>query len=367
MTYLWYWPDADPGSWDFDEWRRRYGQRPVVSEQSGNPEPLPLLDDATTPGDWHDTLAPHWRSVSRELLGTLTDEVPASADGTPVGPLLRTDTYAMQRYIYPLTDDEPGFGWLLTPHEPRIPDAAVLALHPTAPNGKDQIVGLDETLTPTNGGSYARELAEQGLTVFAPDAIGFGERQSAHRNAKYKTAWDFFDAHPDGSVMGKMAYDTSRALDTLETLGFRRFGSIGHSHGAYGTLFAMLADDRIDCGIMSCGLNLLRDDPSPERWWRRTALIPRLGLDNEDATGTPVDFHHWLALVAPRPVLVTGGSEDRVFPNCAPLPQRLEDTRRVYELLGAEEDFVVDIAPDGHRFRPEARQLGAAMLFRALA
>lgn len=367
MTYQWYWPDETPGTWDFERWRSENPSEPVRSPQSGAAEPLPLLAEGATREQWQAGIAPQWREVSDQLLGTLTDVAPRQPGGDPVGPLLRAEHYSMQRYRYRLTDDEDGFGWLLVPHEPRMPEVAVLALHPTAVNGKDQIVGLDETATPTNGGPYAKELAERGLTVFAPDAVAFGERQMAHRNARYRSAWDFFDTHPHGSVMGKMAFDTSRALDLLETLGYRRFGSIGHSHGAYGTLFAMLADDRILSGVMSCGINLLRDDPGPERWWRATALIPRLGLGDEQSAGTPIDFHHWLALVAPRPVLVTGGTEDEIFPNCAPLPGRLDQVRGVYDLYDAADRFQVDVGSGGHVFTPAAREAGYRLLLSALA
>lgn len=367
MTYQWYWPDENPYSWDFDRWRTAYPAPYVRSPQSDSAEPLPLLERGTDRERWEGELAPRWRDVSAQLLGTLNHSAPPCPSGEPVGPRMLTEHYSMQRYRYLLAGDEYGFGWLLTPHRNKVPEAAVLALHPTAVNGKDQIVGLDETATPANGGPYARELAVRGLTVFAPDAISFGERQMAHRNGFYRSAWDFFDAHPDGSVMAKMVFDASRALDLLESLGYRRFGSIGHSHGAYGTLFAMLGDDRILSGVMSCGINLLRDDPGPERWWRATALIPRLGLGDEQAVDTAIDFHHWLALVAPRPVLVTGGAADAIFPNCAPLPGRLEPVREVYGLYGAEADFTVNVHSGGHIFTPAARDCGYKLLRTALA
>lgn len=369
MTYQWYWPDANPYTWDFDEWRTRYPSAEVVSEQSGDPEPLPLVSDATTKAEWEATIAPRWRAVSDRVIGALAQGVPpspAAPEAEKVGPEFSTALYVMQRYRYPLTADEDGYAWLLTPHEPLLPGAVVLALHPTSCTGKDQIVGLDETSAPTNGGPYAKELAERGVAVFAPDAVTFGERQMAHRHARFHSAWEFFDAHPEGSVMGKMAFDTSRALDVLAGLGFRRFASIGHSHGAYGTLFAMVGDERIEAGVMSCGINLLRDDPGPERWWRATALIPRLGLGGEDAVRTPIDFHHWVSLVAPRPVLITGGTEDTIFPGAAPLAGRLEEARKVYGLYGREADLHVDIAGGGHVFRLTARAAGYDLLMRSL-
>jgi dienelactone hydrolase len=218
---------------------------------------------------------------------------------------------------------------------------------------------------------YAKELAERGFAVLAPDAIAFGERQAAHRNTKYRSADQFFAAQPHGSVMGKMAFDTSRAIDFLQQLpeagGARRIGCVGHSHGAYGTLFAMVADPRIGAGVMSCGVSLLRDDPSPDRWWRRTSLIPRLGYYDGKIDATPIDFHIWLALVAPRPVMVIGGMQDTIFPNQAALPKRLAEVRKVYALHG-KADALQEFVFDGpHRFHETGRERGYKLLETALS
>src|SRR5690606_29652564 len=183
--------------------------------------------------------------------------------------------------------------------------------------------------------------------------------QSAHKHAHYRGADEFFTAHPEGSVMAKMAYDTSRALDLLTVLpgiNANRIGCIGHSHGAYGTLFAMLADERIKAGVMSCGLNALRHDPGVDRWWRRTALIPRLGYYEGAIEQTPIDVHQWLALLAPRPVMVVAATHDAIFPNVAAKPRWLELARDVYRLYGAGDDLTGWIFDGGHQFPAAARE-----------
>lgn len=366
MSYLWYWPDNNPDSWHFERWRQAQTWQPVRSEQSGQADPLPLLPEDGTLEQWRTELAPHWRAISEEVLGRLADVPPSSASGPTgdlaMGPELRTDAYTMQRYRYPLTDDEAGYGWLLTPHQP-VTDAAVIALHPTTPVGKDQSVGLDETDVPTTGGSYARELAERGYPVFAPDAIAFGERQAASKKAKYPHATAFFGAQPEASVMGKMAFDTTRAGDFLARRGHPRLAMIGHSHGAYGALFGMLADERVLTAAMSCGFNLLRDDPRPRRWWEQTAMMPRLGLYASIAD-TPIDYHHWLALAAPRPILVTFGSQDHIYPEGDRLAPRLEEVRRVYAAHGVPDDLIVAGHDGGHRFTPEIREASYSMFDR---
>jgi dienelactone hydrolase len=365
VSFLWYWPAGGSSGWDFDAWKSKHDWTAIESEQSKSKDPLPLVSADTTREQWQRDLAPKWRKISEQVLGSLSDGAPTNFRHEALGPSYRTQRYAMQRYRYSLTDEEWGYAWLLTPHERKFDNPAVIALHQTACSGKNEPVGIDMTPDERSGVYYAHELAERGFVVFAPDAIAFGERQSGHRNTKYHSADEFFTAQPHGSVMGKMAFDTSRACDFLQKLpeiNAKKIGCIGHSHGGYGTLFALLNEPRIAAGVISCGVSLLRDDPHPERWWRRTALIPRLGFYESDIAKTPIDFHHWLALLAPRPVMVIGGTQDTIFPNGAALRGRLEEVQKVYALYDAKDALTWDIADAPHSFRDTAREKAYAML-----
>jgi hypothetical protein len=86
--------------------------------------------------------------------------------------------------------------------------------------------------------------------------------------------------------MGKMVWDVSRCIDYIETLrqvDSGRIGCIGHSHGAYGTIFAAAFDPRIACAAASCGFTTLRTDPRPDRWSHLTPLLPPIGFYVPDA------------------------------------------------------------------------------------
>jgi dipeptidyl aminopeptidase/acylaminoacyl peptidase len=360
VSYLWYWPD---GGWDFEEWCRGHSWEPVYSEQSGRSEPLPLVLDPLKPesaGEWERS-AERWRRVSDEVLSAVSDRPPQTMRWEFLGEELTSTSrpvYSLRRLRYTLTEDEWGYAWLLVPRGARRPRAAVIALHQTSLSGKSEVIGLERS-GPDDYMHYAVELAAEGFVVLAPDAIGFGERQAGHGNAYYRSARQFYEAHPEGSVVAKMVFDVSRAVDLLERLpevDGARIGCIGHSHGGYGTLFAMAHEPRIEAGVISCGMNLLRDDPKAHRWWRQTALIPRLGFYKGRIEQTPMDFHHWLALVAPRPVMVVAGTDDEVFPNCAALSSRLELVRAVYELSGAGKNLEAWIFEGAHSFPPEARR-----------
>ena len=179
MSFLWYWPAGGSTGWDFDAWKsKQHDWTPIKSEQSGKKDPLPLVTPEMTLAQWQREAAPKWRKVSEQILGSLSDGPPTQFKYEALGPSYRTRRYTMQRYRYTLTDEEWGYAWLLTPHERKLADAAVLALHQTSCSGKDEPVGIDMTPDERAGVYYAHELAERGFIVLAPDAIAFGERQS---------------------------------------------------------------------------------------------------------------------------------------------------------------------------------------------
>lgn len=350
MSYLWYWPS---GGWNFDTWKAAHPWQLSSSKKSGLRDLEPVLGRSANLEDWKQERM-RLLALVHELLGEVTDTPPHS----PLPEMLsvqKIGSVTAQRLRYRLTDSEWGYAWLLIPHnrgKKSLP--VVIALHQTVPQGKDEPVGLngDPKL------AYGKELAEAGFAVFAPDAIGFGERAKDDPKALYRSADQFFAAHPKGSVMGKMAWDIQRAVDTLQTIpgiDASRIGCIGHSHGGYGTLFAMLFEDRINAGVISCGITAFRTDPNPERWWRSTALIPRLGYYDGAMEMTPFDFHHLIALIAPRPLMVVAALDDSFFPNTEGMPLLLQKARRVYQEYGAENSLHSWVFHGPHSFPQEAR------------
>ncbi len=151
-------------------------------------------------------------------------------------------------------------------------------------------------------------------------------------------------------------------MQQLPDVDSSRIGCLGHSHGGYGTLFAMLADQRIKAGVISCGMDLLRDDSAPDRWWRLTALIPRLGLYDGKMENTPIDFHIWVAMLAPRPLLVSIATQDKIFPNTAHLPAAIELSRSAYRILGDADALTEMHFPSDHCFPPDIRKVAYRML-----
>lgn len=358
MSFLWYWP---AGGWDVDRWKKSHPWERIRSEQSDHKELLPISPTLTRE-QWEAQRA-RWMSISDQILGTLNDKPPTTMRyeflSDPLE-LTGSDTpVVMRRLRFTLTDSEWGYAWLLTSKDDRKTRPAVIALHQTVMQGKNEPVGLEGQPGYPSGMDYGLKLARQGFAVLAPDAIAFGERAKDHSNTYYRSADQFFAAHPEGSVMGKMMFDVSRAIDLLQQMpeiDKDRIGCAGHSHGAYGTLFAMVGDERIKAGFISCGLTMLRSDPTPQRWWRMTALIPRLSYYQGAIEQTPIDFHLWLALIAPRPIYISAGLRDAIFPKTDNLPGVMEMVKPVWNLYGAGEMFRHRIYDGPHDFPIESQE-----------
>jgi dienelactone hydrolase len=206
--------------------------------------------------------------------------------------------------------------------------------------------------------AFAVELVKRGYVCLAPDVIGFGERIAPGKQP-YDNNIAFFRKHPGWSCMGKMVWDTSRLVDYLETLPFvdpKRIGSIGHSHGAYGTLFAAAFEPRIAAAVASCGFTTFRSDPRPDRWSHLTPLIPQLGFYLPDVASIPFDWQHVLALAAPRRLFVWYATKDSIFPQTENLDGMLRDVRKVYALHGADAALAWQAFDGPHTFPPAARE-----------
>jgi len=235
------------------------------------------------------------------------------------------------------------------------PRPAMVCLHQTQAPGKDEACGI----TGNSDLAFALQLVRRGYVCIAPDAIGFGERIPSGTKP-YHDSIAFYRKHPNWSYMGKMNWDVSRVIDYLETLTYvdkLQIGCIGHSHGAYGSLFAAAFEPRISLVIASCGFNTFRDDPDPNRWSHLTALIPQIGAYLPDVASIPFDWHQLCALIAPRPLFCWYATEDTIFPNTRGLDVLFKDMRTVYGLYGAADDLAWHAFEGKHCFPSDGRKL----------
>lgn len=230
---------------------------------------------------------------------------------------------------------------------------AVLALHPTANEGKDDTA----TASGRDNRRYGYELANRGYVVLAPDAITAGER--VYEGASpYQTA-PFYERYPEWSAVAKMIADHRQGVDllvSLDDVDAGRIGAIGHSLGGYNAFFLAGVDERIRAVVSSCGFATFTGDANPNRWGRRDwfSHVPAV-TDELEQGRVPFEWHEIAALAAPTPFFNWSGQADAIFPHWEPIARAMRDLHGLYEWLGVPERMMSLDGTSGHDFPKPVR------------
>ncbi|MEI4768457.1 dienelactone hydrolase family protein [Psychrobacillus sp. FJAT-51614] len=237
---------------------------------------------------------------------------------------------------------------------------AVIALHPTSDNGKDDI----STSTGRENRQYGLELAKKGYVVLAPDTITAGER-ILKADKPFQTA-SFYHSHPEWSAVAKMIVDHQQGVSFLEELNIvekNRIGAIGHSLGGYNSYFLAGIDKRIKAVVCSCGFSQFAQDPEIHRWGRREwfSHIPKIS-DYINEGKVPFEFHEIASLVAPTPFFLWMGQNDKIFPHWKPGVEGLVELNSLYEWMGDGEKLKYLLGNSGHDFPEEIRKIAYSFL-----
>lgn len=323
----------------------------------------PLLAGVESPADWaskRSQIEAAWMAV----VGALPDRV---APAYQVLGQTELADHTRLHIAYATAGGDQVTAFLLLPHTVatgrRHP--AILALHPTANEGKADVA------TPEGrpNRQYGLELVARGYVVLAPDTITAGERVLPGVGP-YCTA-PFDQAHPEWSAVGKMLTDHLHGLDLLCSLPMvdpERIGAIGHSLGAYNAFFLAGIDRRIRAVVSSCGLSPFAGDPEEHRWGKRDwfSHLPR--LSEAIARGAvPFEFHEIAALAAPTPFFNYVGQTDRIFPHWQQVAAASLELARLYEWMGTSERYVGLMGAGGHDFPQPIRQMAYDFLAHWLA
>jgi hypothetical protein len=193
--------------------------------------------------------------------------------------------------------------------------------------GKAEIVGLEGEKNHALG----VELVRRGYVVFAPDAVGYGERRSPTSDGdSYDAA---FAQHQlnlrllrGETLLKKLLWDLSCGIDYLETrseVDSRFLGMIGHGYGGKMALWGAAMDGRIRAAVAHGGVLTYREQLRRGVWFQPEFVVPRLMQ--------VADLNHILSLVAPRPFLLSIAN-----PSYLPdVTEVYEKARTVYEKQGA--------------------------------
>lgn len=262
----------------------------------------------------------------------------------------RRENFDQLRIRFRWTPHEDTTGYLLIPEgdKPR-PGVVTVFYEPETAAG---LGGRPER-------DFAYQLARRGFVALS---LGTTEATEARTYALYFPSLDDAQVQP----LSMLAYAAANAWYVLAQrpeVDASRIGIVGHSFGGKWAMFASCLFDRYACAVWSDpGIVFDEARPSVNYWepwylgyhprpWRKRSVItadnPARGLYPQ-LVAAGRDLHELHALMAPRPFLVSGGSEDP--------PQRwtaLNHTIAVNELLGFRHRVAMTNRPE-HSPNPES-------------
>jgi putative membrane-bound dehydrogenase-like protein len=284
-------------------------------------------------------------------MGPLPDRSQFPPLDVRIGEKLEADGYTRLTisYVADEGDRVPAYLYLPArrPRDERRP--AMLALHPTGPAGK----GIVDDQGPRPNRGYAKELAQRGYVVLAPDYPSFGDYKQYDFNA---------DRYVSGTMKGIVNH--LRAVDLLqarEEVDPQRIGVIGHSLGGHNAMFAAVFDERLKVVISSCGWTPFHDYYDGKiAGWTGPVYMPRLkDVYNLDPDKVPFDFYEVVAALAPRAFFSVSPERDSNFA-VAGVRRAEPAAREVFKLLGVAENLQVRYPDCEHDFPDDMREAAYA-------
>jgi cephalosporin-C deacetylase-like acetyl esterase len=265
---------------------------------------------------------------------------------------LETDNYIIEKLHF---QSMPGLyvtANLYVPKELKAPAPAVLYL---CGHGKVVVDGV----SCGNKCYYQRHpawFASHGYVCLIVDTLELGEIQGMHHGTAESGRWWWQTI--GYTPAGVECWSAMRALDYLETrkeVDPKRIGVTGRSGGGATSWWVAAADDRPQSIIPVAGIDDLQchicegDDPR----YKDGVISGHCDCMYMNNTYR-WDFTEVMALCAPRPLMLENGDQDYIFPKEG-YRRMAEKVRRLYQLYGAGERFVLFETHDPHKDTPPLR------------
>lgn len=275
------------------------------------------------------------RSRLSALIGFETPRDPAPA--LTITAERRRTGYTEQLVSYQ-SGDESVPALLLVPDHPDGAGAVVRHQHHSEWHlGKSEVAGLQGE----RWQAFGPELARRGVTVLAPDAIGFEDRRAGGpgTDSRPSDPGDYLNMMSYRLVRGRVLLGTvltdaataHSVLATQANVEPMRVGALGHSMGGATALFHSALDERVRFAVVSGAASTYHHRMERGTGIEATQVVPGM-LEL-------CDLDNIAGLVAPRPLLLIFDEDQLKLILCA--------GRYVVSATGARELGVLKI-PDGH-------------------
>jgi hypothetical protein len=214
--------------------------------------------------------------------------------------------------------------------------------------GKSEVAGLQGD----RWQAFGPELARRGVTVLAPDAVGFEDRRPGGPGTDPRSSdrGDYFNLMSYRLLRGEVLMstvltDAAAALSVLAAQGNvdpARVGALGHSMGGTTALFHAALDTRIRFAAVSGAACTYRHRMERGTGIEATQVLPGVLelCDLDDIAG----------LVAPRPLLLCSATEDEYSHDA---PAIADAAATAYRNIGAPDALSHVRFPGGHALTEE--------------
>jgi pimeloyl-ACP methyl ester carboxylesterase len=231
---------------------------------------------------------------------------------------------------------------------------AMLVLHETDPMGRKAVDGQGNKANR----AHARELAQRGYIVIAPDFPSFGDTEDYN----FET-----DRYKSGTMKG--VFNHMRCVDLLQSrpdVDDNNIGVLGHSLGGHNSIFLAAIDERIKVAVSSCGwtqFDYYNIGPMAEKKyggrlgpWAQTRYMPLLKTKfNLDNNSIPFDFNLMISAIAPRAFFSVSPTRDSNF-DFKGVQAGIKLVEPIYRNLQSSEKLQVQYPDDEHDFPLESRK-----------
>ena len=218
------------------------------------------------------------------------------------------ENFRQRRVRVEIAQDKTIEGWLLVPRGGRRFPAVLVPFYEP-----ETSIGLGKS----EFRDFAYQLARRGFVTLSIGSPG----GDARKPDPGRPAWQPL------SFLAYVAANCHTALSQLPEVDSTRIGIVGHSYGGKWAMFAACLYDKFACGVWSDPGVAFDETRANVNYWEPWYLGLEAALEQQRKPGLPStanprtgayktmretgrDLHELQALMAPRPFLVSGGSED---------------------------------------------------------
>ncbi|MEJ7694305.1 alpha/beta fold hydrolase [Daejeonella sp.] len=240
--------------------------------------------------------------------------------------------------------------YLYVPFQSAVPRklAAMLVLHGTDPLGKGVVDGQGGK----SNRAHARELAERGYVVIAPDYPSFGDM----KDYNFET-----DRYESATMQG--IFNHMRCIDLLQSrkdVDPGKIGVAGLSLGGHNSMFVAAFDERIKVAVSASGWTQFEyyniGEDAIKRYggrlgpWAQNRYMPLFKTKyNLDGDRIPFNFDNVISAIAPRAFFSVSPTGDANF-DIKGVRVGIDLAKKTYAAYGAEDMLQVRYPDAGHDF-----------------